>query len=220
MPKMMMPRRKMRRDPFGVQATPQNKLIRTGANFGYPGIRKMQGSTLIIYDFLPMDGRTLFEFFKSVRTRTFPFTNLPENKLQVAESTILQRMYLSMITVDAETGFVDNSQELDFAGLSFFYRSDLNFFIANNQVLKPLNVQSFQPEFNYASQWGGITSEAQNQSTRLGNAVWHAETLINIPPLIEFLANLRTDGYTPIENAFLGLTIEGTAAILAPRETF
>lgn len=212
---------------IGVRPTPQDKIMNIGNKFGYPGIKNQQGSTRIIYHFLPLDGRTLFEFFKDVNTVTFPFANITENKLQVAESTIIQRMYLSVITTNAETGDVLTSMELQQAGLSNLYRSDLNVMIANNQVIKPINVQSFQPQFNWASNWGAVSTAVDTvadpdvfTTTLLGNAVWHADTLIDIPPLIEFQMNMRTDGYAAIANSFLGLTFEGTGAIMAPRHTF
>lgn len=202
--------------------TPQGKIIETGDRFGYPGIKKMQGSSRIIYHYLPFDGRTLFEFFKNVNTVQFPFTNISENKLQVAESMVIQRMYLGIITLDAITGDVTSSMELNQAGLSNIYRSDLNFMIANNQVIKPINVQSFQPQFNWASNWGSLSTVFAGGliASQTGNAVWHADTLLNIPPLIEFQFNLQSDGYTPVANMALGLTIEGTGAIMSPRQTF
>ena len=210
--------------PLGVRPTPGQKIMNTGKNFGYSGIKNQQGSTIVIYDSLPLIGSTgtfIFEFFKNVRTRVFPFTNLTENKLQVAESMVIQRMYLSIITVVSDA--VTASMELAQAGLDFFYRSDMNFTIANNQVIKPLNVQSFQPQFNYASNWGAVASAFDTDTvvtTFIGNAVWHAETLIVIPPQIEFQANLKVTEYTAVANAYLMLTVEGTAAIMAPRETY
>lgn len=213
--------------PIGVRPTPADKIISVGNKFGYPGIKNQQGSTRVIYHFLPFDGRTLFEFFKNVNTVTFPFTNITENKLQVAESMVVERMYLSIITTDAETGNVTAQFELSQAGLSNIYRSDLNFMISNSQVLKPINVQSFSPQFNRASNWGAISNAVNTVadpdvfvSTLVGNAVWHADTYLDIPPLIEFQFNLQTDGYRPVANQYLGLTIEGTGAIMSPRNTF
>lgn len=205
-----------------MQPTPQTKISNTGKRFGYPGIKNQQGSTRIIYDYLPFDGRTLFEFFNNVNTRQFPFTNLTENKLQVAESMVIQRMYLAVIITDAVTGDVVSSMELNQAGLSNIYRSDFNFTIANSQVLKPINVQSFQPQFNKSSNWGSLSTVFAGGviSNLTGNSVWHADTLLNIPPLIEFNFNMKTDGYTPVANMFIGLTVEGTGAIMAPRQTF
>lgn len=210
---------------FGIRPTPGQKIIKTGQSFGYNGIKNQQGSTIVIYDSLPLAGATenfVFQFFKNVRTRTFPFTNLSENKLQVAESMVIQRMYLSIITVTDDPETVTASMEISQAGLDFLYRADLNFTIANNQVIKPLNVQSFQPQFNYASNWGALSSVVDEAitTTFTGNAVWHAETLITIPPLIEFQANMTVTPYAAVTNGYIMLTVEGTAAIMAPRETY
>lgn len=210
---------------IGVRPTPQNKIVETSRKFGYPGMKNQQGSTIIFYDSLPLAGSTgtfIFEFFKNVRTRQFPFTNLTENKLQVAEAVVIQRMYLSVITVVSDQ--VTASMELMEAGLDGFYRSDLSFWIDNNQVLKPINVQSFQPQFNYASNWGAISSTITTEdvvaTTQLGNAVWHNEALPVIPPLIQFQANLQVTEYVAVANAYLVLTVEGAGGIMAPRNTY
>lgn len=208
---------------IGARPTPQDKIVSAGQKFGYPGIKNQQGSSRVIYHFLPFDGRTLFEFFKDVsNSGGFPFANISENKLQVAEAMVVQRMYLAIITTDVVTGDVLASMELNQAGLSNIYRSDLNFMIANSQVLKPINVQSFQPQFNWASNWGTMATAGASPfaQTLVGNAVFHADTLINIPPQIEFQFNLKTDGYVAVSNQFLGLTIEGVGAIMSPRQTF
>ena len=209
---------------FGKRPTAQEKMIMVNNQFGNRAVAKQQGTTRIIYDFIPFDGRTLFEFFLDVNTKSFPFSNLQESKLQVAESLTVARLYLSLLITDAETGDVISSMELNQAGLSNIYRSDLTFHIDNSRVIKPINVQSFQPQFNRRSLWGALAQTVTGQdvvtSTLVGNAVFHSETDIIIPSLIEFQANLKTDGYTPIQNAFLGITLEGTGAILSPKDNY
>jgi hypothetical protein len=210
---------------FGKKPTQQQKMVNVNDALGNKAISKMQGSTRIVYDFIELDGRTLFEFFLEVNTKKFPFANMQEGKLQVGESLTIERAYLAMIVTDAETGNVVSSMELNQAGLSNLYRSDLSFHIDNSRVVKPINVQSFQPQFNRRSNWGAIavTADAEGVATGttlVGNAVFHTETDIIIPSLIEFQANLKTDGYTPIANAFLGLVIEGTGSILNPRRNY
>lgn len=215
-----------RYNPY-ANPTPGAKIGAVGAKFGYKGIDKQQGTTRVIYDYIPFDGRTLFEFFAEVNTKQFPFTNLNENKLQVGEAISVQRMFLAIITTNAETGDVISSMEIQQSGLSGLYRADLNFQIDTQIVMKPINVQSFQPQFNYASNWGALAI-AFNPSpptpgvvtSLTGNAVKHADTLIVIPPLVQFQFNMKTDGYVPVANLYLGLTIEGVGAILSAKGTF
>jgi len=43
--------------------TPQDKLVAVSNNFGLPGIQDQQGTTVIKYDSLPLDGSTTYRFF-------------------------------------------------------------------------------------------------------------------------------------------------------------
>jgi len=46
------------------------------------------------------------------------------------------------------------------------------------------------------------------------------DTQLVINPLLEFVFPVRVDTYSPIVDTFLRLTVEGTGAIIAPRNTF
>jgi len=188
-------------------------LIAKANKFGNKGLQRMQGSSIVKYHFLPMDGRTTFRFFENVNTTRFPFTNLTENKLQVGEGMVLERGYFAIMSVtdpDAALPTVADVNTLRAFGFGGLYISNLNFNIANNQVLKPIPLTSFESNFNRHANF-------QN------NDVFRFDTDTTLQPLIEFVGELRTPTYAvadPPPTLFLGLFIEGRGAILNPRTNF
>ena len=52
----------LQRSRAGV--SPQTKAIGINDKFGNTGIKKQQGSTIVKYDTLPLDGRTEYRFFE------------------------------------------------------------------------------------------------------------------------------------------------------------
>lgn len=189
--------------------TPQRKIIGTNDKFGNAGIKNQQGSTVIKYDTLPVDGRTEFRFFEGSAQRNFPLSNsgAQGNQLGVGNSLTVERAYLTILTQDENGIFitVDRLQLNDIPGVTL---SEFGFAIANSEVIKNVPVLSWFPEFN---------KYAENAI----NNNFDFDTQVVIPPLLEFVATLRTTAYTvPTTATFLRLTIEGTGAIIAPRTTF
>ena len=45
--------------------TPQQKMVAVNKKFGNTNIKNQQGTTRVIYDSLPLDGRTNFRFFEN-----------------------------------------------------------------------------------------------------------------------------------------------------------
>jgi hypothetical protein len=44
--------------------TPQQKIVGVNNKFGNTNIKNQQGTTRVLYDSLPLDGRTNFRFFE------------------------------------------------------------------------------------------------------------------------------------------------------------
>ena len=103
--------------------TPQGKLVATSDKFGNRGIKKMQGSSIVKYHFLPLPAGAIasgssFRFFENAGATQFPFTNLMEGKLQVGEAMVLERMYFSVLTVLTATNEITNIQNFLFEELA------------------------------------------------------------------------------------------------------
>lgn len=189
--------------------TPQMKNIAVNDKFGNSGIKKQQGSTVIKYDTLPLDGRTEFRFFEESNQRNFPLSNTGAdgNKLGVGNSMVVERAYLTVGTYSASTNRWLTLDQTDITTNVALLTSEFGFVIANSQVIKNIPVLSWIADFNKA---------AENNL----NSNYEFDTQIIIPPLLEFVATLRTQGYTAVSETYVRLTIEGSGAIIAPKTTF
>lgn len=190
--------------------TPQMKQVFVNNKFGNSGIKKQQGSTVIKYDTLPLDGRTEFRFFEGCQSRVFPFTNSNSegNKLGVGNSMTIERIYLSIVTTDALAPNLPTAiASFDLTTNIAVLTSEFSFLLANATVIKNVPILSFVPNFNKV---------AENQL----NSSFEFDTQIVVPPLLDFIASLRTQAYTALENTSIRLTLEGAGAIIAPKTTF
>ena len=191
--------------------TPQMKNIAVNDRFGNSGIKKQQGSTVIKYDTLPLDGSTQLRFFEQSSQRNFPLSNTGTdgNKLGVGNSMVVERIYLSIVQWDAVANDLTSIASCDLTTTRgiLINNGEFGFEIANSLVIKNVPVLSFTPNFN------------KNAENQLNNS-FDFDTQIIIPPLLEFVATLRLPNYTAFEGFYLRLTIEGSGAIIAPKTTF
>lgn len=189
--------------------TPQAKNIAVNDRFGNSGIKKQQGSTVIKYDTLPLDGRTEFRFFEESNQRNFPLSNTGAdgNKLGVGNSMVVERAYLTVGTYSATTNQWLTIDATDIGSNVALLTSEFGFTIANSQVIKNVPILSWIADFN------------KNAENNL-NSNYEFDTQIIIPPLLEFVATLRTQKYTAVSETYVRLTLEGSGAIIAPKTTF
>jgi len=192
---------------FGKNPTPGQKIAYVNNRLGNKGVENQQGTTRIIYDSLPIDGRTEFRFFEGCGSRNYPQTNLTQNKLEVAEAMVIQRASLSVLTI--VSGAVTLVESVLTAGAltraAVYGSGEFQFLIANNRVVKPMPLIAWDPEFNKSAQYGAITGGSYNN--------YRFMTEISVPPLLEFVAAIRTTTLAAATNKFLRLTIEGVGAI-------
>jgi hypothetical protein len=189
--------------------TPQMKNIAVNSKFGNVGIQKMQGSTIIKYDTLKLQGTEL-RFFEESNQRNFPLSNTGAdgNKLGVGNSMVIERIYLTIGSYNPATNAWTDFQATDLNSPIQILAAEFGFTLANSQVLKNIPILSWVPNFNKA---------AENQL----NSNYEFDTQIVIPPLLEFVATLRLQNYTaPTEDLYVRLTIEGSGALIAPKTTF
>lgn len=189
--------------------TPQRKAIGVNDKFGNVGIKNQQGSTVIKYDSLPLDGRTEYRFFEGSSQRNFPLSNTGSdgNKLGVGNTLVVERAYLSIV-IFGEGGAITEIEVLNLATTNAnILASEFSFSIANSEVIKQVPILSWLPQFNKV---------AENQV----NTNFEFDTQVVVPPLLEFVATLRLPAGVTSRDSFLRLTIEGTGAIIAPRTTF
>jgi hypothetical protein len=184
--------------------TPQQKIVGVNNKFGNTNIKNQQGTTRVIYDSLPLDGRTNFRFFENVTTRIYPQTNLTSegNRLEVGSSFVIEKIYF------ATSQEVDNVFEFETYVDNLPFLGELNFLIANSQVIKQLPFTTFDRGFC-------VTKDSVNDNA------FDTFTDIVIPPLLEFIGELRTTEYiASTNNKRLYMFIQGTAGIISPQTTF
>jgi|TARA_R110000751_G_scaffold179182_1_gene285278 hypothetical protein len=183
---------------------PQNKIVDVNNSLGNKFVRKMQGTTKIVYDTLPIDGSGEYVFFRDTNSRTFPFTNVKSDSLPVAESLSVQRISLVTFNVDS-TGLISSYTtlgNLTTTEIPLIF-SDLSCNIANDTVMRPIAVQNFIPEYN---------KTAYNDDTN----VFEMNTDLIIPPQLDFSFILRAPTHTTTAAAgstnYIRLVVEGVGS--------
>lgn len=184
--------------------SPQQKMIRTSKRFGNRGLKKQQGTTRVIYDTLPHDGRTEYRFFEGVGSRIFPFTNLTENKLSVGETMIIERCYIMFFDLDGNenpSNFATVNANPEFLGGTFEFNQ------GNVDIVKPIGILSFASQFNKDAEY-------------LNSTNFEMDTQLVIQPLLSFIALVRVPDSVTVADNYVRFVIEGAGSILAPRATY
>ena len=194
--------------------SPQQKIVAVNNKFGNTNIKSQQGTTRVLFDTLPLDGRTQFRFFENVNLRQFPLTNLTGegNRLGVGETIVIQKIYFSLLNIDPDTGAITSSWPFSRVGPTSPYAlntGDLDIIIANSTVMKDFSVNCMTNQFNPSS----VTQSDEAYGT---------QTDIIIPPLLEYLAVLKTTSYPAATGLYnhIRISFEGTAGIISPQTTF
>lgn len=188
--------------------TPQQKIVSVNNRFGNTNIKGQQGSTRVLFDSLLFSGQQEFRFFENCASRQYPFTNVGSegNRLTVGETFVIEKIYFGIIETDPDTGLVSNFDIL--AGGPFDLKGELSVQIANNQVIKQLPLDMF------------FSSDANPTAVNATDYAFDCFTDIVIPPLLEYVVNVRLAYSAETENTYLACFLEGTAGILAPQTTF
>lgn len=202
------------RKPGGVDGRQQvitrptqlQKILHTADKFGSPAAGA-QFTERAIYDTLPLDGRTTFRFFEGCNARTFPQTNLSENKLQTQENMVIKYISLEAVTYSANFANPVTAVNPLSAAFGQLYRSDLSIQVAQSVILKPFPLDDMNP------QWNPFAKHTTHNVIRLG-------VDLTIPQLLEFVAVLQTPAYTASTTVQLMLKLHGQATVFSPRASF
>jgi len=187
-------------------ATQQAKILAVCRALGISHTSVMQATSRALYDSLPMDGRTTFEFFKGCNNREFPFTNLSQNRLEVGEAMVIE--WITMGTAIAEVPPIVTASGGLFAGGDInVYSGSIDIEVANSLVLKDLSTANIRD----------LNNESSNYVT---NEPYHLRTLIVIPSLQEFNVILRQAAAIAVPTGYLRMCISGTGIIYRTNQTF
>lgn len=182
---------------------PQEKLVNVNNRLGNDFLRTMQGTTKMVYDTLEvLPGQNVYQFFKDTNTRTFPFCNVKNDSLPVAESLSVQRISLSVLVETISPAGIKYEIEPIQGTIENLELSDLSLKIANDVVMKPIAIQHFLPEYN---------KNATNEKLE----IFEMNTDMVIPPQLDFAFELRVFNLTntlTTSKVFLRLIVEGVGA--------
>jgi hypothetical protein len=184
----------------------QNKLVDVNQRLGNDFLKRMQGTTKMIWDTLEITGQRKYTFFEETQTRSFPFTNVKNDSLPVGESLAVQRISLAVLTVEeTEDGVfitdIDPIESLNNSTLAGILAGTLALDIANDVVMKPIAIQHFLPAFNKTS---------QNDE----NSIFEFNTDLVIPPQLDFSFELHAANHLPAAETkqYIRLIIEGVGS--------
>lgn len=167
----------MQNTPFAAQQQQVNKFLEATRRLGAQ-MDKDQGTTRVIYDTTGNQiGMSQYDFFSEVTSKTYPQTNLDQNRFQPGEGMVIK-----------EIGLLDLTGRFNFTrGQEAF--AVLDFYIGNNRVIKNLPLTAFSTiaalnplNFQNIEQTGQTPSAVSAIRLR---------TNLVIPPQIQFRATLR-----------------------------
>lgn len=189
--------------------TASAKLAMVNNKLGNPALKKNQGSTVEIYDYVTQTAGTIgtkqtISFFANVNTKSFPLANIQQNQLQVGESLSVEYIVFTRISQVTATGSVTEVTALltSVAGANlgqFSLLLDNSRIIKNNSLIRSNSV--FNPK--------GTTGVSN---------VFFPDTDLVIPPQIPFTLDLTLP--VNADTIAVGTTISygchmfGTGAIL------
>ena len=174
----------------------QDKLKLVATRLGLTALPQMQGSTGNIFDTLPRIAAAgaVYNFFKNVNQRAFPDTNLSQNRFEVGEALLIENLCL----------FQRNDTNVFPQPVSpYSGNSLLNFYVANQRVIKDLPISNFVSPAGISNVGGNF----QNGRFYLAPTVG-----IVIPPQVEFYAEVICEDAVTA-NFALGLELYGTKVL-------
>jgi hypothetical protein len=186
------------------------KIVGTANRFGNQGIQNQQFTTMEVFHYLPVASNVTLDFFRAVNTAIFPFSNIQENRLQIGETLVINRIYFDIVKVNNTTGAITAVDTLENA-FPTAYMSQFSWLNDNNRVIKEVSLTNMKPAHN-------------RKGWNVQNDVFHLETDITMQPLIRFICQLQipivtlpvAEGYT----FYIGCHAQGTGTLLAPKTTY
>jgi len=186
------------------------KIVGAANRFGNAGLQNQQLTTMEVFHYLPVASNVTLDFFRAVNTAIFPFANIQENRLQVGETMVINRIFFDVIEVITATGEIKKVDTLENV-FSPAYMSLFSWLNDNNRVIMELGLTNMKPAHNRKG-WNEL------------NDVLHLETDITIQPLIRFICQLQIPIVTiPVSEGstfYIGCHAQGTGTLLAPKTTY
>jgi hypothetical protein len=187
------------------------QIVGVNQRLGNTAVPNMQGTTRMIYDSAATNAlatdQTL-SFFANASTRTFPQTNLNNNRFEVGESLAIQGLtvfWTPTITTTAQAIQANANNPT-----AYTYTQVLNFFIGNQRIIKDLEIGYYRTNLGETISAGDVSN------------VISFETPIVIPPQVEFYATIRLTSSDVVgtNSTRMYLAIFGQGTLLNTKSNF
>ena len=187
--------------------TPSAKLALVNNKLGNPALKLNQGSTFEIYDYVQpttVGGSETITFFGNVNTKTFPYTNIQQNQLQVGEALSIQYIAFTRLSVDKATGAIESATPL-LAAAQGCALATFSLNLDNSRIIKNNSLTRSSAFMN-------------TKGATANNYLFYPDTDLTIPPQISFTLDLRvplnSDTASAGKDVYYGVHLFGTGAIL------
>jgi len=192
-------------DTGATGLTPSQKLAVVAKRYKMPGLLAMQPTEQIIYDSfdlfgLSTAGNTTISFFANSNTKSFPFTNLQQNKLNAGNVIVVQYVQLQLVTCTVVGGVsvINNIRclEENFSGtvgatFKSLLTSQLTLVLGSSEVVKDFPLTNGYAGFNPNAKFGNKAFASATISEQYGSSNIELRSEPVILPQLEFKANLQ-----------------------------
>lgn len=193
--------------PFAAQQEQVNKFLEANRRLGAQ-MDSQQGTTRVIYDTTGnVLSLTQYDFFEQVTSKTYPATNIDQNRFQPGEGMVIKEIGFQQIS----------GSDVDLFGQTSF--ATLDFYVGNNRVIKALPLTAFSTiaAINPLNKVPYLPQPSSN-----GTFV-RLRTNIVIPPQIQFKATLRFPAPitgTQQQPFNLKMLVKGYGKLFNPRQNY
>jgi hypothetical protein len=197
----------MQNTPYAAQQQQVNKFLEATRRLGAQ-MDQDQGTTRVIYDTTGSSvALTTANFFDQVTSKTYPATNLDQNRFQPGEGMVIK-----------EISFVDLLNNVSFQRQDSFAIFD--FYVGNNRVIKDLPLTAFST-IAALNPLNKIPESPNDAPSRVGTYL-RLRTNIVIPPQIQFKATLRFIGPTgtTLNPVNVKMSIKGYGKLFNPGQNY
>lgn len=187
--------------PFAAQQEQVNKFLEATRKLGAM-MDSNQGTTRVIYDTQAMLGLNQYTFFSAVQSKTFPATNIQDNRFEPGEGMVVKEIVISNVQGTTPAAVVN----------TYLGSSIMNLYIGNNRVIKDLPLWAC----------GGLTA-INNLNPALSTNTTGVRLLTNlvIPPQVQFLLTIQTPvAVAAAQNVDFRVYLKGYGKLFNPRNNY
>lgn len=178
------------------------KITKVADRLGMRALKKQQGTSRIVYDVTDFNFPTvnsIINFFENVQNKRFPFTNLPQNKLEPGETMVIQQIFFAAVNYQKTeasgappVGTIRNVVPFSYYWSYGLYRSDFSIIVGEQRVVKDVSYSSAFAPFNRNAQFLSTmnlrNTDPLSPDTQLGfsHDVYTFKNDVVIPPQTQF----------------------------------